>query len=100
MRVHWHCSCGSHNNALYPIKKDLSSAVATGQCFGLGQLDLFKTQVDTIEAVGIRKCKQCKQPKALIFYSEHPFLAAFSYALDSDIGKKVVELLKKRRADI
>lgn len=97
MRVSWLCPCGNHNSALYPSRKDLSSGEATGKCFGLSELELFRSQASTIEAIGIRKCNRCKQKRALIFIVEHPSIDAFSYTLDSDIGKKIIELLKKRR---
>lgn len=51
---------------------------------------------DTIECVGIRKCKYCGEEKAIIVYNDGGWgsCQSFAYSLDSKVGKRVLEILK------
>ena len=95
--IMWHCHCNQFNRNLFPAKKDTLRLEGNNSVWSLSHDSVLRSQASTIEAIGVRVCKQCHTHKAIVVYAAQAgwYCQAFAYDLDSEVGKRVLELVGK-----
>jgi hypothetical protein len=100
-RVIWRCYCGWANGNFFPSKEDVTRLKGENNVWSLSHDDLLRTVAHSVEAIGLRKCKNCGSTRAVVVYVDSSYWhrSAFAYDLESGIGKRVQELLKNKEKE-